>query len=134
MSTGESPLIHGMRWLAEAQPDIKWVPFTLSFPEQGSVASIQEIPEYIQDYADVLSEELFKELPPSRIFDCEITFKDGAELPKLAMAYPPSPAEDRAMREYIEAELALGKKSPSKSPLAALCSFVKKGDGLTKDQ
>lgn len=93
------------------------------------MATIEEIPEYIRDYADVFCEELFKELPPNRIFDCEITFKEGAELPKPARAYPLSPAVDRAMREYIEAELAFGKISPSKSPLAAPCFFVKKSNG-----
>lgn len=129
MATGDLPLILGMRWLCEAQPKIKWAPFTISFPEQGRTAAIEEIPEYIKDYADVFSEELFKELPPNRIFDCEITFKEGAELPKPARAYPLLPAEDRAMWEYIEAELASAKISPSKSPLAAPCFFVKKSDG-----
>lgn len=96
------------------------------------MASIGKIPEYDKDYADVFSEELFKELPPNRIFDCEITFKEGAKLPKPTRAYPFSPAEDQAMREYIEAELASGKISPSESPLAAHCFFVKKSNGTLR--
>lgn len=132
MTTGNAALILGMRWLSEAQPEIKWAPFTLSFPEQGQTAKIEEIPEYIRDYADVLSKELFKELPPSQIFECEITFKAGATLPKPVRAYPLSPAEDRAMQEYIEAELASGKISPSRSPLAAPCFFVRKSIGTLR--
>lgn len=77
----------------------------------------------------MFGKELFKQLPPNRIIDCKMNFKDGVELPKPARAYPLSPAEDKAMKEYIQAELESEKMSPSKSPSAAPCFFIKKSDG-----
>ncbi|KAF8761559.1 hypothetical protein RHS01_00207 [Rhizoctonia solani] len=133
MPLGDTPLILGLSWLREANPTICWRDFSLSYkdeePMKGKLAEILELPSEIEDFQDVFSEELFKQLPQHRSFDCSINFKEGSELPKPAKAYPMSPAESKAMKEYMEKELLDGKIEPSHSPIASPCFFVRKADG-----
>ncbi|QRW25134.1 Retrotransposable element Tf2 protein [Rhizoctonia solani] len=130
---GDTPLILGLSWLRKANPTICWRDFSLSYqdeePMKGKLAEIGELPPEIEDFQDVFSEELFKQLPQHRSFDCSINFKEGSELPKPAKAYPMSPAESKAMKEYMEKELLDGKIEPSHSPIASPCFFVRKADG-----
>ncbi|KAF8697673.1 hypothetical protein RHS03_07742, partial [Rhizoctonia solani] len=133
MPLGDTPLILGLSWLREANPTICWRDFSLSYqdeePKKGKLAEIGELPPEIEDFQDVFSEELFKQLPQHRSFDCSINFKEGSELPKPAKAYPMSPAESKAMKEYMEKELLDGKIEPSHSPIVSPCFFVRKADG-----
>lgn len=128
MQLGDTPLILGMEWLKEAGPIIDWTDFKIMYKEdpimgkymeelenednceQGKAATIEPgIPKEFQDYKDVFSEVLFKNLPPHRPYDCEIILKEDAELPKPARTYPMSPAESRAVKEYLDEELGDGK-------------------------
>ena len=73
--------------------------------------------------------EKFKALPPHRKHDCAINFKENAELPRPAKAYPMSPNQQKNLKAFIDQELKDGKICPSKSPIAAPCFYVKKADG-----
>ncbi|EUC56294.1 Transposon Tf2-1 polyprotein, partial [Rhizoctonia solani AG-3 Rhs1AP] len=131
----DTPLILGLSWLKEANPTIGWRDSSLTYQEEqgGAIKAkkgeLEELPAEFQEYQDIFSEKLFKCLPEHRSYDCAIDFKEGEELPKPARVYPMSPAESKAMQEYMDQELADGKIRPSKSPMAAPCFFVKKSDG-----
>ncbi|CCO31293.1 Retrotransposable element Tf2 155 kDa protein type 1 [Rhizoctonia solani AG-1 IB] len=129
MPLGDTPLILGLPWLREANPNIYWRDFSLSYHEEehftGKMGQELELPPEIEDFQGVFSEELFKQLPEHQTYDCTIEFKEGSELPKPAKVYPMSPAQSNAMKEYLDKELADGKIEPIASP----CFFVKKAGG-----
>lgn len=138
MPLGDTTLILGNPWLTEADPDISWNEFKIRYRDEGreesqditgKTASEAPIPEEFRGFADVFDAELFKELPPHREHDCAIKFKTDTKLPKPAKTYPMSPAESKALTEYLDTELTDGKIRPSKSPIAAPCFYVKKSDG-----
>ncbi|QRV96903.1 Retrotransposable element Tf2 protein [Ceratobasidium sp. AG-Ba] len=133
MDLGDTDMILGLEWLQEADPDINWKTLEISWKEKPITAKagkeLPVIPEEFLEFLDVFSEELFKKLPEHRPFDCNIDFKEDAELPKPAKVYPLSPIESRTIKEFIDQELADGKIRPSKSPIASPCFFVKKKDG-----
>ncbi|CCO34034.1 Retrotransposable element Tf2 155 kDa protein type 3 [Rhizoctonia solani AG-1 IB] len=133
MPLGDTPLILGLPWLTEANPNICWRDFSLSYHEEehftGKMGQELELPPEIEDFQDVFSEELFKQLPEHQPYDCTIEFKEGSELPKPAKVYPMSPAESKAMKEYLDKELADRKIEPSHSPVASPCFFAKKAGG-----
>ncbi|KAB5589419.1 Retrotransposable element Tf2 [Ceratobasidium theobromae] len=130
MPLGGSNVILGMEWLRSAKPIIKWNPFEVCWDDneilQGKAA---QLPREIIDFADVFSEEAFKELPPHQLNDCEIQLREGEQLPKPAKVYPMLLAESKACREYISTELRDNKIQQSTSPVAAPAFFVKKSDG-----
>ncbi|QRV88083.1 Retrotransposable element Tf2 protein [Ceratobasidium sp. AG-Ba] len=133
MDLGDTDMILGLEWLQEADPDINWKTLEISWKEKPITAKAGKelpiIPEEFLEFLDVFSEELFKKLPEHRPFDCNIDFKEDAELPKPAKVYPLSPIESHTIKEFIDQELADGKIRPSKSPIASPCFFVKKKDG-----
>ncbi|QRV98260.1 Retrotransposable element Tf2 protein [Ceratobasidium sp. AG-Ba] len=133
MDLGDTDMILGLEWLQEADPDINWKTLEIFWKEKPITAKagkeLPVIPEEFLEFLDVFSEELFKKLPEHRPFDCNIDFKEDAELPKPAKVYPLSPIESRTIKEFIDQELADGKIRPSKSPIASPCFFVKKKDG-----
>jgi hypothetical protein len=85
-------------------------------------------PEY-QEYQDVFSKEKSNCLPVHKQWDLEIVIKEGKELPKPKKAFPMSPKEIAALKEFIEQESKLGRIQPSKSETAAPVFFIKKKDG-----
>ena len=133
MSLGDTPMILGLPWLQEANPIICWKDFSLTFHEEekalGKKGNISELPEELRGFEEVFSEELFKQLPEHRPYDCAINFKEGATIPKPGKVYPMSPAESRAMKEYLDKELDDGKIVKSESEYASPCFFVNKTDG-----
>ncbi|KAB5595388.1 Transposon Tf2-7 polyprotein [Ceratobasidium theobromae] len=130
MPLGGTNAILGMEWLKSAKPIIKWNPFEVCWEDKEILqGKAVQLPDEILDFADVFSEEAFKELPPHRMHDCEIRLREGEELPKPAKIYPMSPAESKACQEYINNELKDNKIQRSTSPIAAPAFFVKKSDG-----
>uniref|UniRef100_A0A183CQJ7 Reverse transcriptase domain-containing protein n=1 Tax=Globodera pallida TaxID=36090 RepID=A0A183CQJ7_GLOPA len=87
---------------------------------------LQELPEELKDFADVFDEERYDMLPEHREWDCKIDFYDDNKLPKPKKAYPLSPKEREATKEYVKSELKSGRIRPSNSPVAASLFFVKK--------
>ena len=136
MNLGDTPLILGREWLREADPDIRWKDFSIQYrdPQEDQIQGKQssetiDIPEEFRKYESLFEEEGFSRIPDHRNHDCAIDFKEGTELPKPAKTYGMSPAESKALQEYLDKELADGKIRPSKSPIASPCFYVNKADG-----
>ncbi|EUC66904.1 Transposon Tf2-1 polyprotein, putative, partial [Rhizoctonia solani AG-3 Rhs1AP] len=127
MPLGDTQIILGLPWLQEANPIICWRDFSLTFREEnpikGKLAGTLQLPDEISDFQDVFSEELFKQLPEHRPYDCAINFKPEAELPKPGKVYPMSPAESRAMKEYLEKELTMERYNQANHNMLHLASL-----------
>ncbi|KAG8736030.1 hypothetical protein FRC10_009880, partial [Ceratobasidium sp. 414] len=131
MPLGDTAAILGKEWLSEHNPDINWRNMDIRYrdkPEvqrvdpsiptpstEGKSATTKEIPNEFRDFADVFDAEKFKELPPHRKHDCTIVFKEGAEPPRPAKAYPMSPDQQKTLKEFIDQELKDGKIRPTRA-------------------
>ena len=89
------------------------------------------IPDFCTDFADVISEKTYNQLPPHRTFDHAIDLKDTF-VPKIAKVYPLNPAEKEACKAFIKEHLKTGRIVPSKSPQASPFFFVLKKDGTLR--
>lgn len=89
------------------------------------------VPKEFHKFLDVFGRGFFEKLPPNRAYNCRIDWKEGAVPPKGPI-YSMSPAEAKALKEYFDEELALGKIRPSNSPARLPVMFVKKGDGTLR--
>ena len=101
--------------------------------EQGGEATSQndkvtELPLIYQDLMDVGDKQQADKLPPHRPYDCPIELLPGASIP-FGNIYPLAGPELKALKEYIEENLAKGFIRPSSSPAGAPIFFVKKKDG-----
>lgn len=126
------PLILGLPWLCEHDPHISWregeiTQWSLTC-HKHCLSQIPKIPGLPHEYAD-LSEAFSKikasQLPPHHSNDCSIDLLPGSTPPK-GRIFPLSQPESKAMKRYIEEELAKGFIRPSTS---ARFFFVKKKDG-----
>ena len=86
------------------------------------------IPDKYSAFSDIFSKEKAEILPQHRKYDCSIDIKDG-EHPPFGPIYNLTPPELKALREYIDENLAKGFIRHSKSPAGAPILFVKKKDG-----
>ncbi|KAL5526813.1 hypothetical protein ACEPAF_8539 [Sanghuangporus sanghuang] len=147
-SLASSNIFLGHDWLTKHNPEIDWrlgtVKFTHCPDECESSLSSEEIdeefvrnvrmkeaakwPPYLEEYADVFSEESFERLPNHQMWDHTIDLKLDFK-PSDCKVYPLSPKEQEAMREFIEENLASGRIRQSKSPMASPFFFIKKEDG-----
>jgi len=96
----------------------------------GKKKSFEElVPKHYRDYQHVFSKEKSNRLPEHKSWDLEINIKEGQLLPKPRKAFAMLPKESKALREFIEQELKLGRIRPSQSETAAPVFFIKKKDG-----
>jgi len=82
----------------------------------------------LHEFEDVFSEEAYDQLPGQKQWDHAVELIPGA-VTKGCKVYPLSPAEQKAMDEFLVENLETGRICPSKSPMAAPCFFIKKKDG-----
>jgi hypothetical protein len=89
------------------------------------------VPLKYSEFADIFHNktEAPLKLPPHREYDLPIELVEGKSLPPPGKIYPLSPDQSLELRNYIEKALAHGWISPSTSPIAAPCFFVKKPNG-----
>ena len=87
------------------------------------------VPTQYHMYKRVFEDAGFQALPKRKPWDHAIDLKPDATPQKLTKAYPISPLEDKAMKEFIEENLTNGRIRPSQSPWASGFFFVKKKDG-----
>ena len=87
-----------------------------------------KLSEVYKRYASVFSEEEAQRFPPSRPWDHAIDFKGGALDAIDCKVYPMTRAEDDALDEFINEQLAKGYIHPSISPYALSFFFIKKKD------
>ena len=88
-----------------------------------------EVPAIYSCFKRLFSEEASQRFPPSHPWDHAIELK--AETPDAipCKVYPMTPAEDKALEEFIWEQYAKGYIRPSKSPYASPFFFIKKRDG-----
>jgi len=67
------------------------------------------VPKHYRDYQHVFSKEKSNRLPEHKSWDLEINIKKGQTLPKPRKAFAMSPKESKALKEFIEQELQLGR-------------------------
>ncbi|CUA78024.1 Transposon Tf2-7 polyprotein [Rhizoctonia solani] len=131
---GKHKAILGKPWLVEENPQINWRTGTLKY-ETAKIVDEQEadehpIPKEYLEFSKVFGEEEFNKLPPHRPYDIDIELKEDAKLGHAPL-YSMTPAESKELKEWLDKELAQGKITPSKSPIA---SPVGQDDLLTKIQ
>jgi hypothetical protein len=88
---------------------------------------VNGIPDRYQDFYDVFEKHNAYRLPEHRRYDCPIDLQEGA-CPPFGPIYGLSAPELKALREYLDENLAKGFIQPSKSPGGAPILFVKKKD------
>ena len=88
-----------------------------------------KIPEYLWEFEDVFSKEMFDMLPPRKPWDHVIELEPGSK-PTNCKVYPLSPKELVELDAFLEENLHTGRIHPSKSPMASPVFFIKKKDGL----
>ncbi|OCB84640.1 hypothetical protein A7U60_g8629 [Sanghuangporus baumii] len=135
-------------WLQKHNPEIDWKIGSVKFmhcpDECDLMLSKEEIDNeyvrnvrmkeaakwipYLEEYADVFSEESFEHLPNYRMWDHAIDLKLDFK-PSDCKVYPLSPKEQEVMKEFIKENLASGCIRQSKSPMASPFFFIKKEDG-----
>jgi hypothetical protein len=86
------------------------------------------IPAKYAEYADVFSEVRADKLPEHRQYDCPIDLLPDAT-PPTGPTYSMSEPESKALRDYIDENLAKGFIRHSKSSAGAPVLFVKEKDG-----
>ncbi len=139
----QTPLILGLPWLERHNPHISWSERQISrcsefclqnclsrtCPEQQpEPCTTSNIPGEYHDLATAFSKTKASQLPPHRSCDCAIDLLPGSQ-PLKGRVFPLSQPESKAMKTYIEEELAKGFIRPSISPASAGFFFVKKKDG-----
>ena len=88
-------------------------------------------PSKYNDFSDVFEKKNADRLPEHRPYDCPIDLKDGA-CPPFGPIYGLSEPELKALKIYIEENLAKGFIRHSKSPAGSPILFVKKKDGTLR--
>jgi hypothetical protein len=86
------------------------------------------LPDYLQDLADVFSKPASNILPPPRAIDHKIILEDKNEL-GFSPLYHMSTAELQTVRQYLLDNLSKGFIEPSQAPYASPVLFVRKADG-----
>lgn len=148
-SVSDTPLVLGHPWLKKHNPGIDWHKKTIDFarcpadctPALQAIETIanklaekahkneeKPLPAYLSKYADVFLKEQFKQLPPHRTWDHAIDLVPDLII-KRSKVYPLSPAELKALNQFLEENQNSGRIRPSKSPMTSLVFFVKKKDG-----
>ena len=87
-----------------------------------------KIPEYLQEFENVFSKEMFDTLPPQKPWDHAIELEPGSK-PTNCKVYPLSLKEQVELDAFLEENLCTGRIHPSKSPMASPVFFIKKKDG-----
>ncbi len=139
----QNPIILGLPWLEQHNPSISWTERQITrwsdFCRKNCLCSRpikwrnetslkDPLPGEYQDLAEAFSKVKASHLPPHRSSDCAIDPLPGSQPPK-GRVFPLSQPEAKAMKSYIEEELAKGFIRPSTSPASAGFFFVKKKDG-----
>ena len=88
-----------------------------------------EIPAVYDRFKRLFSKEASQHFPPKRPWDHAIKLKPDAPDAIPCKVYPMTPAEDKALEDFIQEQYEKGYIRPSKSPYASPFFFIKKRDG-----
>ena len=97
-------------------------------PEAPEGPEADPLPLAYHEYRDVFSKANAETLPPHREADHSIDLEPGSKLP-FGQVYNMSESELKALKAYIDENLANGFIQRSTSPAASPILFVKKKDG-----
>src|SRR5712675_1535784 len=121
--------IHGQ--LKESRPVLVRSKKTHSIalaPDLIPVKNLDHIPAQFQKYRIVFSEQASYRLPQHQPWDHPIDLKPDTDIKKRGI-YRLTPAENLALKEYIDDHLKKGYIRPSTSPLAVPLFFIAKRGG-----
>ena len=96
--------------------------------KEGEKSFEELVPPEFREFADVFSKPASERMPVRKPYDHAIDLQPG-EVPPFAKVYPMPPAEQAALKDFIDENLRKGYIRPSKSPAAAPVFFIKKKDG-----
>uniref|UniRef100_A0A803PJ25 Reverse transcriptase domain-containing protein n=1 Tax=Cannabis sativa TaxID=3483 RepID=A0A803PJ25_CANSA len=96
-------------------------------PDQW-VEVLDEVAELLEEFADTMSDELPKELPPRRAIDHKIELVPGA-VPPAKAPNKMGPSELEELKKQLNEVVESGYMVPSKAPYGAPILFQKKSDG-----
>ena len=110
---------------------INSIQISKEYTASNTPLDIRGVPLKYSKYSDVFHNKSEAQLPipPHREYDLSIELDDKKSLPLPGKVYPLSPEQTLALEEFIAKALARGWISPSNSPIAAPCFFVKKPNG-----
>jgi Retroviral aspartyl protease len=100
----------------------------LDAPVNDIQSILPKLPVSYHRFAPIFSKQLSDVLPEHRKFDIGIDIQEGKKIP-WGPIYPLSDPELKALRTYLDEQLAKGFIQPSKSPAGAPIFFVKKKSG-----
>lgn len=102
---------------------------TSKFDSAVPARTVEEmVPEQFHEFLDVFDKRRSERLPGHRPYDLAIEI-EGEVPPPVGKLYQMSAGELRALKEFIDDNLAKGYIRPSKAPCGAPVFFVKKKDG-----
>ena len=149
-NTGKSPIILGLPWLKQVNPQIDWANGSIELPEHilRSLAiskvtfattlaqNVKDnkphtIPPEYRDFRDVFDKAQTNQLPPSRSYDHAIELKSDF-VPKNCKVYPLTLKEEETLDIFLQENLEKGFIRPSTSPQASPFFFVGKKDGTLR--
>ena len=103
----------------------------LANTETATLSHLKDVQQLLQQFSDVFSKELPKELPPTRTIDHAITLVPGSEPPSRSI-YHLSFEETNELKRQLGDLLAKGYIRPSVSPFGAPVLFVHKKEGTLR--
>jgi hypothetical protein len=111
---------------AKPKPQVSTIHFT---PPSDQLTTQQLIPEQYHQHWRVFSEEAVQRFPPSRLDNHTIELKPGAPAKLDCKIYRQTEAELKALKEYIDENLAKGYIVETNSPYVSPVFFHAKKDG-----
>ena len=138
-SLGKEDIILGLPWLKRYNPSIDWQNKTLTIQKTNMATSIAQqvnkpkgdpkelVPQEYHSFLQLFEKGAASRLPEHRPYDHAINLKPDFR-PRDCKAYPLTPKEEEATKEFLEENLAKGYIRPSKSPMASPFFFVDKKD------
>jgi hypothetical protein len=121
-------VILGIDWLCLENPTIDWTSANVFVKTEARANAIQILPSWIGDLATVFSKQKSFRLLTRKPWDHKIDLKPKVSL-KRSRAYPLSPQETEALKDYLKENLEKGYIQKSKSPISAPMFFVPKKNG-----
>jgi hypothetical protein len=125
---GVEKVILGIDWLRLENPTIDWTSANVFVKTKARVNTTQTLPSWIGDLASVFSKQESFWLPTRKPWDHKIDLKPKVHL-KRSQAYPLSPQETEALKDYLRENLEKGYIWKSESPISAPMFFVPKKNG-----
>ena len=115
-------------WELEEYTTIQGIAMELAI-QAGEGKKKTKLPAVYDCFKRLFSEEASQRFPPSRPWNHTIDLKPEVPDEIPCKVYPMTPAEDKALEEFIQEQYVKGYIRPSKSPYASPFFFIKKRDG-----